>query len=188
MYGPGLAIVKQFSRHDMRAALVYTSTMPRPGLFVLLAVTALAGCDRPEGGGAPCGIAALAGPVTLLDQFSVPNRTLATAPEGMPPRLVVRFAAGPAMTGLVGHTDSTLVVGVEGPVPATPQVGFGVLIVGSDDRPHGVLLYEGQPIEGAPELGSVQVADTTVPLLGLTADPGRYETPGCPLFPDSLIQ
>jgi hypothetical protein len=162
--------------------------MPRPRLVVLLAAATLAGCAAPEGGGAPCGIAALAGPVTLLDQFSVPNRTLSAVPDGLPPRLVVRFAAGPAMTGLIGHTDSALVVGVEGPVPATPRVGFGVLVVGSDNQPRGVLLYEGERIEGAPQLGTVQVADTAVPLLGLTADPARYETPSCPLFPDSLIQ
>lgn len=188
MYGPDLANVKQFCRHDMRRASVYTSGMPRLRPIVLVVAATLAGCSAPEGGGAPCGIAALAGPVTLLDQFSVPMRTLAVPPADLPPRVVVRFAAGPAMTGLVGRTDSAVVIGVEGPVPAASRVGFGVLIVGSDDRVRGVLLYDGERIEGAPELGSVQVADTTVPLLGLTADPARYETANCPLFPDSLIQ
>ena len=162
--------------------------MPRLRPFVLLAAAALAGCSPPEGGGAPCGIAALAGPVTLLDQFSVPNRTLATPPARLPARVVVRFAAGPAMTGLVGRTDSAVVVGVEGNVPADARVGFGVLIVSSDDQVRGVLLFDGERIEGAPELGAIQVGDTTVPLLGLTADPARYETPNCPLFPDTLIQ
>ena len=171
----------------MRTAGVVYLGMPTLRPLFLMAAAALAGCGSPDGGGAPCGIAALAGPVTLLDQFSVPNRTLATPPDELPARVVVRFAAGPALTGIVGRTDSSLVVGVEGAVPAT-RPGFGVLIVGSDDRVRGVLLYEGERIEGAPELGSVQVADTTVPLLGLTADPARYETANCPLFPDSLIQ
>ena len=162
--------------------------MPRLRLLVLVTAAALAGCDAPEGGGAPCGIAALAGPVTLLDQFSVPMRTLSVPPAQLPSRVVVRFAAGPAMSGIVGRTDTALVIGVEGKVPAAPRVGFGVLIVSSDDTVRGVLLYDGQRIEGAPQLGTVQVADTTVPLLGLTADPGRYETPACPLFPDSLIR
>lgn len=162
--------------------------MPKLRLLVLLSALAFAGCDAPDGGGAPCGIAALAGPVTLLDQFNVPLRTLAQPPVELPGRVVVRYAAGPALTGLVGRTDSAVVVGVEGEVPASPRAGFGVLIVGSDDRVHGVLLYDGEPITGAPVLGSVQIDGASVPLLGLSADPARFETPACPLFPDSLLQ
>ena len=112
MYGPDLANVKQFCRHDMRGASVYTSGMPSLRPIVLVTAVTLAGCSAPEGGGAPCGIAALAGPVTLLDQFSVPMRTLAEPPADLPARVVVRFAAGPAMTGLVGRTDSAVVIGV----------------------------------------------------------------------------
>jgi hypothetical protein len=77
---------------------------------------------------------------------------------------------------------------VEGAVPEAAVPGFGVLVVGDDDRPRGVVVYEGLPIQGAPPVGTVQVGDTTVPLLGLAADPAAYETPECPLFPDSLLQ
>jgi hypothetical protein len=130
----------------------------------------------------------MAGPATLLDQFGVPNRTLSAAPSDLPARVVVRFAAGPALNGLVGRTDSGVVIGVEGSVPAETTPGFGVLVIGDDDRVRGVVLYQGEPIQGAPVLGSVQVAEQAVPLLGLAADPARYETPDCPLFPDTLLQ
>lgn len=162
--------------------------MPKFRLLALL-TTALAGCGSPEGGGAPCGFAALAGPATLLEQFAVPQRTLSAAPASLPDRVVVRLAAGPALTGLVGQTDSAVVIGVEGELASdAPPPGFGVLVVGDDDRVRGVVLYEGLPIQGAPAIGTLQVADTTVPLLGVAAAPAAYETPACPLFPDSLIQ
>lgn len=162
--------------------------MPTSRLLLLLTTAALAACDAPGGGGAPCGFAAMAGPATLLDQFGVPLRTLSVPPAELPARVVVRFAAGPAMTGLVGRTDSGVVIGVEGTVPPAQRPGFAVLVTADDDRVRGVVVYDGEPVQGAPHLGRVQVADTTVPLLGLSADPSRYETPTCPLFPDSLIR
>lgn len=160
--------------------------MSRFRLLILL--TATAACGGSEGSGAPCGFAAMAGPATLLDQFAVPNRTLSVPPSELPARVVVRFAAGPALNGLVGRTDSALVIGVEGTVPTEANPGFGVLVVDDTDRVRGVVVYQGDPIQGAPILGSVQIRDRAVPLLGLAADPAGFETPTCPLFPDTLPQ
>lgn len=185
MYGTRNRCVKRLSRRDLPGCIL--GSMRSPALVALVAVLAAA-CDAGEnrGGGAPCGIAALAGATTLLDHFSVPQRTLSVAPEALPERLVVRVAAGPAVPAIVGRADGAVIIGVDAPLPGTVQPSFGVLLVSGGDQVHGVLLYEVPTIEGAPVLGTVQVGDTAVPLLGLQAEPDRFETPGCPLFPDSL--
>ena len=66
--------------------------------------------------------------------------------------------------------------------------GFGVLVQDQKEQARGVMLYEGTPIEGAPEIGTVSVGDVPVPLIGIQLDPAKIEDPRCPLFPDSVIQ
>jgi hypothetical protein len=90
---------------------------------------------------------------------------------------------------VVGRTDSLLVVGVEGNPPATVKPGFGVLVMDTQDRVMGIMLYEGDPIPGAPKLGLVSVAGGSIPLIGIQVDPARITDPNCPsLFPDSIIR
>jgi hypothetical protein len=66
--------------------------------------------------------------------------------------------------------------------------GFGVLVLDSGEKARGVVLYEGTPVEGAPEIGRVSLGDKTVPLIGIGLDPSKIEDPRCPLFPDTVIQ
>jgi hypothetical protein len=156
----------------------------------LLTFLLMAGCTR-SGDRAPsaaCGLAALAGPTALLAQFSIPDQTLASPPRTLPERLVVRSVAGQAYPAIVGRADSLWIIGVEGSLPATVKPGFGVVVLDSSGKARGVLLYEGTPVEGAPELGRVSVGDITVPLIGIQLDPAKIEDPRCPLFPDSVIQ
>jgi hypothetical protein len=153
-----------------------------------LAGAALAACGGGEGGSPTCGIAAVAAPTQLLSEFSVPNRTLGGAPRQVPERLTARVAAGPTFPAVVGRTDSLLVVGVEDTLPREGRPGFGVLVVDSDGTSRGVMLYQGLPVEGAPVIGSVSVADTTVPLVGIQVDVARFQEPGCPLFGDSAAR
>lgn len=119
----------------------------------------------------------------ILDQFSVPGQTLSEVPGTLPEVLAVRVAAGPVVRGLVGRADTAVVVGVDEPIPPTPIPGFGVLIATLAGEPRGVVLYEGTPISGAPFLGTVQIGDRAIPLIGLRADAQRIEDPRCPLFP-----
>ena len=152
----------------------------------LLAVLACSGSDgRPS---AACGLAALAGPTALLAQFEVPEQTLASPPRTLPERLVVRQVAGQAYPAIVGRADSLWIIGVQGQLPTNVKAGFGVLVQDRSGKPAGVMLYEGTPVEAAPEIGRVSVGNATVPLLGIQLDIARIEDPRCPLFPDSVIQ
>jgi hypothetical protein len=144
--------------------------------------------DKSRVGGAACGLAALAGPTALLTQFSVPNQTLGSPPRHLPEHLVARLVAGPAYPAIVGRSDSLWVIGVEGRLPANVKPGFGVLVMDKSGKARGVMLYEGTPVEGAPEIGKVSVGNATVPLIGIQLDPAKIEDPRCPFFPDSVLQ
>lgn len=135
-----------------------------------------------------CGMAALAGPMMLLSEFGTPGQTLGLPPESLPPRLVARLVAGPALPAIVGRTDSAWVIGVEGALPPGNAPGFGVLIMSPTGMAQGVLVYDGSPIAQAPVLGSVTIDSVTVPLLGIQVAPGAYADPKCPVFPDSVLQ
>ena len=159
----------------------------------LLAVAAalaipLAACGGSHEGGAPCGIAALAGPTTLLDQFHVPRQTLSEAPRQLPPRVVARVAAGPAYAAEVGRTDSMVVVGINGTLPADFHLGFGVMVVDPSAHVRGIMLYQGDPIQDAPIIGSISADTASVPLIGIQLEPTRVEDPKCPFFPDSILR
>jgi hypothetical protein len=87
----------------------------------------------------------------------------------------------------VGRRGDSLEVGIDGGVPAGAIPGFGVLLMGPDDRAIGVLVYDGAPILGAPSLGAVTVGAVRIPLIGLTIDSARVTDSRCPVFPDSLL-
>ena len=149
----------------------------------------LAACDQSgRSGSAACGLAAVAGPTVLLNQFGVPRHTLGVAPERLPERLVARLAAGPSFPAIVGRSDSTWVIGIEGALPSTAKPGYGVLVVEPSGRARGVMVYEGLPVEGAPQIGTVSIGTATLPLIGVQADSARYEDPRCPVFPDSILR
>jgi hypothetical protein len=158
-------------------------------IIVLLTLGMALGCGGD--GGRPsrtaCGIAALAGPTLLLTEFAVPGRTLANHPAQLPEKLVARMAAGPAYPAVVGRADTAWVIGVEGSFTEDNLPGFGVLILDPSGTALGIMLYLGEPIQGAPILGQISVASIMVPLIGIQLDPARFEDPACPLFPDSLL-
>ncbi len=156
--------------------------------IVFLAILAAA-CGGPKSSATSCGIAAVAGPSTLINEFGVPRQTLSSPPAHLPERLVARLAAGPAYRAVTGRQadDSLWVIGVDGAPPANVKIGFGVLVVDRSGKSLGVMLYEGPPIENAPRIGTVTMGSATVPLIGVETDIGRIEDPRCPIFPDSVI-
>jgi hypothetical protein len=160
----------------------------RPWLGSLLVATAACGGNDEGRVPATCGLAAVAAASTLLEQFTIPNRTLASPPAALPERTVARVVAGGAFPSVVGRADTSLVIGVEGNPPAD-KLGFGVLVVDQSERVQGVMLYEGTPIPGAPPLGEISLGAKRLPLIGVQADPGTFTDPNCPsLFPDSALQ
>ena len=161
--------------------------MSIPRLFPLLLFLAACGESAPRGDAA-CGLAALAGPTALLTQFSIPRQTLGSPPRALPERLVTRVVAGPALPSIVGRSDSLLVVGVEGSIPPSIRPGYGVRVLDTSEKARGVMLFEGLPVEGAPQIGTVAVGDSTLPLIGIQLDPARVEDPRCPFFPDSVLR
>jgi hypothetical protein len=167
----------------------YFVSMHRPRLTALILLAACGhSADRSAAGSAACGLASLAGPTALLGQFSVPEQTLASPPRQLPERMVVRLVAGPAYPAVVGRSDSSWVVGVEGALPEKVKAGFGVLVLDQSGKSRGTMLFEGTPVEGAPQIGTVSVGNATIPLIGIQLDPARFEDPRCPFFPDSVLQ
>jgi len=156
---------------------------------VLLLLLPLAACGQGERRGGACGLTAIAGATMLLQEFSIPNQTLGDPPATLPPRLVARVAAGPAYEAVVGRTEEgSWVIGVEGSLPPTVKPGFGVLILDSASVAQGVMIYETDPIPGAPVIGRLAVDTVMLPLIGIQLDPARFSDPNCPLFPDSVLK
>ena len=69
-------------------------------------------------------------------------------------------------------------------VGAGAQPGFGVLVLDANEAARGVLVFDGPAVMGAPQLGTVAIGDTTIPLLGVRFDLATIEKPGCPTFPE----
>ncbi len=157
-----------------------------PKLIASAALAILGACSGGGGGNYGCGLMSVTGQSLLLEEFRRPGATLAALPGNIPGTLPVRVALGPAYRSVAGRADSGLVVGIEGPLPAKPQVGFGILIVSPAGDVQGVLLYEGNPADGAPRLGTVNAGDRNLPLIGLTIEVKNFEDKSCPIFPDSL--
>src|SRR2546425_11681681 len=111
-------------------------------LVTCLGLLALIPACSAKPGNYRCGLAAMAGQSLLLDQFNQPGTVLGELPRTIPAALPVRVALGPAFRSVTGRADSLLIVGVEGAVPATPPLGFGVLVVNPAGSAEGVLLYQ----------------------------------------------
>lgn len=157
-----------------------------PRMLPVAAFVCIASCADSRSGSYGCGIAAVAGQSLLLEEFTHPGKTLSLPPTEIPGALPVRMALGPALRAVAGRTDTSVVVGIEGELPVTPPVGFGVLIVSPAGEALGVILYQGSPIQGAPLLGTVNAGARNLPLIGLQAEVTRFQDASCPIFPDSL--
>lgn len=154
----------------------------------LTALLVLGGCDSKNSGSYGCGISAVAGQSLLLEEFTRPGKTLSVPPREIPATLPVRLALGPALRAVAGRADSFVVVGLEGALPPTPAVDWGVLIVSPAGAVQGVLMYQGDPIQGAPRIGTINAGERNLPLVGLSTEIANFQDASCPVFPDSLTR
>jgi hypothetical protein len=150
-----------------------------------LLIVGAGACDRSTGS-AGCGIDALTGPLAVKQSFAE-GHSLLDLPSVAPATLAVRLVAGPAWhatvtSDSVGHWH----VAARGSVDRAAQIGYGVAVIDFQDRTLGVLAFDGHTVRGAPDLGTLAIGDTTVPLLGVRIDPAAVQSTSCPLFPDSL--
>ena len=170
---------------DWTVSDVLRSAVTSHRFFRVLLMAALVGCGKSDGPSAACGIVALAAPLVVLESFGKGN-LLDHVPTAVPPRLPVRFVAGPAVRGqfLIDSAGRLRVTVAEHPKGF--PVGYGVLVVDGQDHSQGVVIYEGVPVPGAMTLGQVVLPSLSVPLLGVRLDPRAIADPRCPLLPDSL--
>lgn len=147
----------------------------------LMATAALSGCADDGRPSPACGIAALTGPLVALEGFARGDG-LSEAPTTTPPRLPARFVAGPLVSSLVSRGDSGLIAAIDAPTPEGNRPGFGVMLTDRDGTAIGILVYDGTAVRGAVQLGTLQVGDSTLPLLGVRVTPSTIEDARCPLF------
>lgn len=129
-----------------------------------------------------CGISAMAGASMVLEQFSTPGKILTQLPagvEGVVPARVVGYGTGRA---LAAPGPDGVILGYEGEgFPATP--GFALALVeDSLDTFKGVLIYDLEPPQSLPQLGTVSSATNTVPLFGLRVMWVAVSSEKCPMF------
>jgi len=158
---------------------------------LLIVPAALIACEEgnPENSFA-CGIAAVAGPMMVLEQFAVPGKVLREVPAGVAGVVPARVVGHGTARALVGDGPEGVVLGYEGANFPTPPA-FGLMVVeDSLDTFKGVLIFGTQPPPGLPLLGSISDARYTLPLHGLRVSWTAVSNEQCPLFGsiDSLPQ
>jgi hypothetical protein len=129
-----------------------------------------------------CGIAAVAGPMMVLEQFGIPGKVMLDVPDGVEGVVPARVVGHGTARALAGAGPDGVVLGYEGEhFPNPPAFG---LIVAEDslDTFQGVLIFATQPPPSLPLLGSISSATTTLPLYGLRVNWTAVSNEQCPLF------
>lgn len=153
----------------------------RPKDLILL--LALVGCAEGDPENNPvCGISAMAGASMVLEQFSTPGKILTELPlgvEGVVPARVVGYGTARA---LAAPGPDGVILGYEGEgFPSVP--GFALALAeDSLDTFKGVLIYDLEPPQSLPQLGTVSSANTTIPLFGLRVMWSAVSSERCPMF------
>jgi hypothetical protein len=147
------------------------------------AVAVLLGCGDAGPKAPGCGMSALTVPLAIMESFGRGDG-LGRLPSDVPPRATGRFVGGPTVSVLLSRPDSaTLVAAADGPVPEGARPGYGVLVTDRGLETLGVLIYDGVPIPGAFQLGTITVGGVALPLLGARVESASVSNPRCPLFP-----
>ncbi len=153
----------------------------KPRYLILLAF--LSACsDRNPENSSVCGFSAMAGANMVQQQLMVPGKILTDLPagvEGIVPARVVGYGTSHAIAAMA---DDGVVLGYQGEgFPATPGYGL-VLVEDSLDTFQGVLVFDLEPLQGIPQLGTISSSTMTIPLYGLRVMWSSVSSERCPMF------
>jgi hypothetical protein len=129
-----------------------------------------------------CGISAMAGASMVLEQFATPGKIMTYLPDGVEGVVPARVAGYGTARALAAPGPDGVILGYEGEgFPATP--GFALALVeDSLDTFKGVLIYDLEPPQNIPQLGTVSSATTTIPLFALRVMWNAVSSERCPMF------
>ena len=153
----------------------------RPKHLILL--LALAGCAEGDPENNPvCGIAAMAGASMVQEQLSTPGKILTDLPQGVEGVVPARVVGYGTARALAAHGPDGAILGFEGEgFPTAPGYALA-LAEDSLDTFMGVLIFDLEPLQGIPQLGTVSSATTTIPLYGLRVMWSAVSSERCPMF------
>ena len=152
-------------------------------LKYLILPLALAACVEGDPENNPvCGISAIASASMVLEQFAVPAKILTNLPagvEGVVPARVTGYGTGRA---IAASGPDGAILGYEGEgFPMEPGYALA-LVEDSLDTFQGILIFDLDPPESIPQLGTVSSSTTTVPLFGLRVMWSAVSSDRCPMF------
>ena len=129
-----------------------------------------------------CGISAMAGASMVLEQFSTPGKILTELPQGVEGVVPARVVGYGTARALAAPGPDGVILGYEGEgFPTVP--GFALALAeDSLDTFMGVLIYDLEPPQSIPQLGTVSSATTTIPLFGLRVMWSAVSSERCPMF------
>jgi len=144
---------------------------------------ALTGCAEGDPENNPvCGISAMAGASMVLEQFSTPGKILTELPDGVAGVVPARVVGYGTARALAAPGPEGVILGYEGEgFPTVP--GFALALAeDSLDTFMGVLIYDLEPPQSIPQLGTISSATTTIPLFGLRVMWSAVSSERCPMF------
>jgi hypothetical protein len=129
-----------------------------------------------------CGISAMAGASMVLEQFAVPSKILTELPDGVEGVVPARVTGYGTARALAASGPDGAILGYEGEgFPTEPGYALA-LVEDSLDTFQGVLIFDLEPPQSLPQLGTVSSATTTVPLFGLRVMWSAVSSERCPMF------
>ena len=151
--------------------------------IVLLTLVMLPACKvELSEDSATCGFMAMAGATKVLQFLENNHAVLVNPPPGLAGRVPARVIGHGTGSAIVGKTDLGVVLGFEGEgLPSIP--GFGLVVVDdSSEAVRGVLIYEIEPPQGAPQIGTIEGPVSSLPLYAARIKWSFVSDPKCPLI------
>ena len=125
----------------------------------------------------------------VLEQFAVPGKILTHLPAGVEGVVPARVTGYGTARALAATGPDGAILGYEGEgFPTEPGYALA-LVEDSLDTFQGVLIFDLEPPQTIPQLGTVSSSTTTIPLFGLRVMWSAVSGERCPMFapPDTGV-